>query len=122
VHWSYPAAIRVLRVLRRCGWSCTAWQCQTAYRSAAPHSDVASLRALLLELGVGGEPIPSRPAGASETGRSVNVWTLRPDCWDLARAILAWEDAHPDGNGRAHLDEIRALAAARRPAAQAALF
>lgn len=121
MHWSYPAAVRVLRVLRRKGWSCTAWDCQQTYRSAAPHSDVASLRALMAELGAHGDAIPSQSAGVSERGRQVSAWTLRKGCHNLARAVLRWERDNPDRNGRHHLTEIRDLARGAC-SGQAALF
>lgn len=44
MHYSKPAARRVLKALRRTGGSATSWELAAALRSVAVHSDVASLR------------------------------------------------------------------------------
>ncbi|HUS79701.1 MAG TPA: hypothetical protein VMW48_06490 [Vicinamibacterales bacterium] len=119
MNWSYPAAIRVLRVMQRNGWTCTAWQCETAYRSAAPHSDVASARELLAALGAEGDPIPCARAGTSEADRDVHLYRLRADCIHYARFVLAYEAKRKNGQGRRpDLEALRGLGNAR----QATLF
>jgi len=110
MNWSYPAAIRVLRVMQRNGWTCTAWQCQQAYRSAAPHSDVASARELLRALGAAGDPVPCDRAGSSEADRDVHLYHLRQDCLHYARFILAYESKRKTGQGRRpDLEALRSL-------------
>jgi len=52
VHWSRPAGMAVLRALRRHGWSATTAEIHEHTGSLAVHSDVASARCLLENMGV----------------------------------------------------------------------
>ena len=131
MHWSYPAALRFLRVLRGHGWTATTWQVQEAYRTAAPHSDAASLRCLLHECGVERwqDSVCCEFTGTSEDDRRVHRYWIPRHLRELALRILAHEAANPTPRGQrpdfaqvARVAEPQPRAAVPHTAAQAGLF
>ena len=105
MNWSYPAAISVLKVMQRNGWTCTAWQLESADRTAAPHSDVAGVRELMCTLGAPDwrNSVSCTQSGTSTGGdgrkRKVFVYALRSDCIRLARIMLGFERSRGDAAG-----------------------
>lgn len=99
MHWSRPAAERVLTTLRRFGWSATTDDLQRATHSMAPHSDVASARGLLEHLGVPSPrtALPAAYQGLNASGRRVYRYTLRPDVVRMIRdGLLEGRPAQTD--------------------------
>jgi len=101
MHWSYPAALRFLRVLRAHGWQATTWQIGEAYRTAAAHSDAASVRAMFRECGVEDwqGSVGCEFVTRSEEDRHVYRYWIPRGLRDLAERVLRWEREHPTPRG-----------------------
>jgi len=80
MHWSVPAARRVLRFLRSRGGSATTKEIAEDSGSMAVHSDVASLRCYARELGVEDpDPVRCSYQGRTANGRSIYRYRLCPE-------------------------------------------
>ena len=101
MHWSYPAALRFLRVLRARGWTATTWQVLDATRSAAVHSDAASVRSLFRECGVDDwqGSVGCELTGRSEEGRRVHRYWIPDRLRELAARVLQHESTNPTRRG-----------------------
>jgi len=78
MHWSRPAAIRLLGILRAMGGSATTLELFEATGSLAVHSEVASLRCYLKEeMGIESPgAVRCEPEGTSPGGRRIYRYVL----------------------------------------------
>ena len=95
MHYSRPAARRVLAALRRFGGSATTWQLLEVLRSVAVHSDIASLRVYAREdLGlqvdepVKCELVSRQSAGDSRPQSRIYRYTLCPELMRPRQSLL----------------------------------
>ncbi|MFW6162221.1 MAG: hypothetical protein ACODAJ_05585 [Planctomycetota bacterium] len=89
MHYSVPAAVRILDALRRMGWSATTWQLAQAVRSVAVHSDVASVRAWLGAEGIREpETTVTCTCDGRVHGRQIYRYCVRQDVREIVRAGL----------------------------------